>query len=62
MSELPADLRTPKCVARLLGVSVSTVRRWLREGRLRGYRIGGRCRISEAVARALVVPVRGEGK
>lgn len=35
-----------KQVARLCGVDASTVRRWLREGSLRGERRGGRWRIA----------------
>lgn len=61
--DVPKDLRTPKKLAKLLDVHVSTVRRWIREGRLRGYRIGGRHRASEADAMALYVRVElGRGK
>ncbi len=42
--------------ARLLGVSERTVRRWLRQGRLAGYRLGGRIRISEQAAREAARP------
>ena len=42
--------------ARALGVSERTVRRWLREGRLAGYRIGLRIRIPEQSIRDAVAP------
>lgn len=42
--------------ARLLGVSERTIRRWLRQGRLAGYRLGGRIRISEQAAREAARP------
>lgn len=42
--------------ARLLGVSERTIRRWLREGRLAGYKVGGRIRISERAAREAARP------
>jgi excisionase family DNA binding protein len=38
-------------VARLLRVSERTVRRWLRDGRLAGYKVGGRVRIPERAVR-----------
>lgn len=42
--------------ARLIGVTERTVRRWLREGRLSGYRVGGRIRISEGAIREVHAP------
>ncbi len=57
MTELPQDLRTPKQLAKLLGVHVTTIRRWMREGRLKGYRIGERSRASQAAALALYVEI-----
>lgn len=60
--DLPSDLRTPKQLARVLGVHVTTVRRWIREGRLPGFRIGGRARASEAAARALITPIEPRRK
>lgn len=42
--------------SRLLGVSERTVRRWLREGRIAGYKVGGRIRIPERAAREAVAP------
>jgi len=42
--------------ARALGVSERTVRRWLAEGRLSGYRVGRRIRIPEHVVREAIAP------
>jgi excisionase family DNA binding protein len=42
--------------ARLLGVSERTVRRWLRDGRLTGYRVGGRVRIPDRAVREAARP------
>jgi excisionase family DNA binding protein len=53
MDGTPGDLRTPKQLAKLLDVSVSTIRRWIRDGTLTGYRLGGRWRASQAEALAL---------
>jgi len=39
---MPNDPLTPHTVARRLGVSVSTVQRWLRDGTLRGQKLGPR--------------------
>lgn len=46
--DLPADLIRCTHAARLLGVSVSTVHRWIDSGRLRGWRVGGTRRVSRA--------------
>lgn len=42
--------------ARLLGVSERTIRRWLREGRLTGYRVGGRVRVPARALREAARP------
>lgn len=42
--------------ARLLGVSERTIRRWLKEGRLAGLKVGGRIRINERAAREAARP------
>jgi excisionase family DNA binding protein len=42
--------------AERLGVSERTVRRWLREGRLAGYKVGGRIRIPERALREAATP------
>ena len=42
--------------ARLLGVSERTVRRWLRDGRLTGYRVGNRVRIPDRALREAARP------
>lgn len=55
MNEIPTDLRCPKKLAKALDVSSSTIRRWIRTGKLPAYRIGGRWRASEAEAKALIV-------
>jgi excisionase family DNA binding protein len=44
--------------ARELGVSERTVRRWLREGRLAAYRVGGRIRIPAYAVREARAPYR----
>jgi excisionase family DNA binding protein len=49
-----APMRTPKQVAAQLGVSPSSVRRWLADDRIEGVRIGGRLWVPpEAVKRAV---------
>jgi excisionase family DNA binding protein len=54
------DLDIPE-TARLLGVSERTIRRWLRAGRLTGYRIGGRIRIARSAVREVRTPYGHEG-
>jgi excisionase family DNA binding protein len=58
-AELPADLVTPRDVARLLKVHVSTVYRWIFDGKLASYRRAG-CRylVRRADVRAVLEPVR----
>ena len=47
--------------ARLLGFSERTIRRWLRAGRLTGYRVGGRIRIARSAVREVRAPYGHEG-
>jgi excisionase family DNA binding protein len=46
--------------AETLGVSERTVRRWLRDGRLEGYKVGGRIRIPERAVREAATPYGNE--
>ncbi len=46
--------------AETLGISERTVRRWLRDGRLEGYKVGGRIRIPESAVREVAAPYAGE--
>lgn len=62
MDALPDDLKTPKQLAKRLDVHVTTVRRWMRTGKLKGFKIGGRCRASLAAALALYVEIRPDRK
>lgn len=41
----PDDLLTSRFAARAAGVSVATIRRWVRDGRLEAYRTGHTLRI-----------------
>jgi len=47
--------------ARALGVSERTIRRWLRAGRLSGYRVGRRIRIPANAVREAVAPYGTDG-
>jgi excisionase family DNA binding protein len=55
---VPNDLIDAKAGARLVGVHVSTIYRWVLTGRLRGYRVGSRYRVSRAAVLGMVVEVR----
>lgn len=57
---LPEDRIDARAAGRLLGLHVSTVLRWLLEGKLRGYRVGGRYWLSRADVLAKVEVVGGE--
>jgi excisionase family DNA binding protein len=49
--DIPADLLTPAQAAALVGLDAASVRRWVRVGTVRGYRLGGprgRIRVSRA--------------
>lgn len=60
MSAIPADLVTPKVIARDLQCHITSVYRAIHAGRLPAYRRGGRYLISRAAALALLEPVRVE--
>ncbi len=45
---MPDDELRPREVADLLGVTVRTVQRWIRDGRLPARRVGGRVRVSRS--------------
>lgn len=46
----------PKQVANLLGVSVYTVKRWLKEGKLEGIRLpGGQWRVTEEACKKIMI-------
>jgi excisionase family DNA binding protein len=55
-SDSAPPVLTPAQAARELGVSESTVRRWLAEGRLNGFRIGGRLRLERHALERVVRP------
>lgn len=55
---LPEDTITAKVAARLVGVHVSAVYRWVMSGRLRAWRVGGRLRLSRADVLAVIQAVQ----
>lgn len=58
---MPTDLITPKAAAKIVKSHVATIHRWLRQGKLKGYRLAGfRFLISEAEVRACLSPVEVE--
>ena len=52
----PADLLTPNQAAQLLGVDPASIRRWLKTGRMPGYKIGGGVRVSKVDVLAMLKP------
>ena len=50
----PDDLITVPAAAKLLGCHLATVRRWLFRGKLQGWRVGRRYRVSRAELLACV--------
>lgn len=59
--ERETDLLTVADAARLLKVSTVTIKRWLKQGRLRAYRVGPRAvRIRRVDLASAVVPTSGE--
>lgn len=57
MNTIPDDLDTPANVAKMLGVSAASIRRWVKTGKLIGYKLGGQLRVSRADGRAMLVRV-----
>lgn len=47
-SNRPKDLINTRRAARILRLHVNSVRRWIAEGKLTGYRHGGRWHVSKA--------------
>ena len=58
----PDDLIAAKEAAKLLAVSIGTLRRWIAQGTLPAFRIGGRVRVSRADAQAMVQRVETGGE
>jgi excisionase family DNA binding protein len=57
-SDIPERLITPSQAAKLLGVHISTVRRWITQGKLPAYRVGGRgIRIRSSDVEELITPL-----
>jgi transposase-like protein len=54
---LPDDAIPAARAARLIGIHPTSMGRWVRQGRLRAWKRGSRCFVSEAEARAQVRPV-----
>jgi excisionase family DNA binding protein len=50
----------PREAAALLGVHHDTARRWMRSGKLPGWRRGGRLLTTRAAALAMLVPTGGD--
>lgn len=57
---VPDDLITTSKAGQLLRTHSSTVVRWVLSGKLRGWRIQGRYRVSESDVRAMMRPVRAD--
>ena len=56
---LPNDLITPKQAAKLVGVGVSSIYRWIQDGTLRAWQVAGsHYRVSKAEALGLVREVQ----
>jgi excisionase family DNA binding protein len=60
-TNIPNDLVTPNEAAAALKVSAGSIRRWVHVGKLPGFRIGGRLRVSLADALAAVQVVQPAG-
>jgi excisionase family DNA binding protein len=56
MSELTVNLLSTAIAGKRLGVHPQTIRNWIREGRLRGYRVGHQLRVDPADLAAFLRP------
>jgi excisionase family DNA binding protein len=59
MDETTPPQVTPRQVSEAVGVSIETVRRWMRSGQLASVRIGGRLRTSWDNLKSFMTPVAG---
>lgn len=57
---VPDDLVSTSRAAQLLKVNPCTVARWVIAGRLKGWRVAGRYRVSEGDVRAMMRPVQSD--
>ena len=55
--ETPADLIGTAAAARLLGLTPQTIRQWVSDGKLSGYKVGRLIKVSEAEVRAAAKPI-----
>ena len=64
MEQEPKELLSVQEAADFLGLSVSTIRRYIRDGRLPAYRVAGErlLRIKRSDLEALLDPIFEEGK
>lgn len=58
---VPHDLVGPLDAAILLGVSSASIRRWVHDGKMPGFKVGGRLRVSKADALAMLQRVAAPG-
>jgi excisionase family DNA binding protein len=61
-TELPNDLVTPTEAGKLIGVTSKTIRNWIDTGKLAGFRVGGRRRVSRECVIGMVKPDGPKGK
>lgn len=57
MSTTPTDLIGTTEAARLLGLTSQTIRQWVADGRLKGYRVGRLTKVSRAEVVASARPI-----
>lgn len=55
--ETPTDLIGTKAAAKLLGLTPQTIRAWVADGKITGYRVGRLIKVSEAEVRAAAQPI-----